>query len=307
MKFERVIIVRDKTRLEQLIERFNSKAQAQFYIESSGADFNFYELEHESFYNALSKIKEALSGVLKHKIIQRVFLPTYIFTKNDLVLVVGQDGLVANSAKYVNGQPIIGVNPDKKRYDGILLKHNPENLNSLLKKVLKNNYETINVTMAKATLNDGQTLLAFNDFYIGADSHISSRYTIQFGSKKEQQSSSGIIVSTGAGSSGWLSSIFNMANNVNNHNKRDKKNLKKTLDWDANRLAFVVREPFRSKMSQTNIGFGMISTQQKLKIESQMPAKGVIFSDGIEADFLNFNSGSIVEIGIADEKANLIL
>ena len=98
-----------------------------------------------------------------------------------------------------------------------------------------------------------------------------------------------------------------MANNVNNHNKRDKKNLKKTLDWDANRLAFVVREPFRSKMSQTNIGFGMISTQQKLKIESQMPVKGVIFSDGIEADFLNFNSGSIVEIGIADEKANLIL
>lgn len=307
MKFERVIIIRDKTRLEQLIERFNSKAQAQFYIESSGADFNFYELEHESFYNALSKIKEALSGVLKHKIIQRSFLSTYIFTKNDLVLVVGQDGLVANTAKYVNGQPIIGVNPDEKRYDGILLKHTPENLKSLLKKILKNNYETINVTMAKATLNDGQTLLAFNDFYIGADSHISSRYTIQFGSKKEQQSSSGIIVSTGAGSSGWLSSIFNMANNINNHNRHEKKNLKKTLDWGANRLAFVVREPFRSKMSQTNIGFGMISPQQKLKIESQMPAKGIIFSDGIEADFLNFNSGSIVEIGIADEKANLIL
>ena len=307
MKFERVIIIRDKTRLEQLIERFNSKAQAQFYIESSGADFNFYELEHESFYNALSKIKEALSGVLKHKIIQRSFLSTYIFTKNDLVLVVGQDGLVANTAKYVNGQPIIGLNPDEKRYDGILLKHTPENLKSLLKKVLKNNYETINVTMAKATLNDGQTLLAFNDLYIGADSHISSRYTIQFGSKKEQQSSSGIIVSTGAGSSGWLSSIFNMTNNINNYNKSNKKNLKTTLDWDDEKLVFAVREPFKSKMSQTDIGFGIITKQKKLKIESNMPTKGVIFSDGVEADFLNFNSGSLVEIGIADEKANLIL
>ena len=307
MKFERAIIIRDKTRLEQLIERFNSKAQAKFYIESSGGDFNFYELEHDIFYVALLKVKSDLRGILKHKVINRSFLPTYIFTENDLVLVIGQDGLVANTAKYVNGQPIIGINPDERRYDGVLLKHNPESFKNLLKKVLKNNYETIQVTMAKATLNDGQTLLAFNDFYIGADSHISSRYTIQFGSKKEQQSSSGILVSTGAGSSGWLSSVFNMANNINNYNKRDKKNLKKTLDWDAQRLAFVVREPFRSKMSQTNIGFGMISPKQKLKIESNMPSKGVIFSDGIETDFLNFNSGSIVEIGIADEKANLIV
>lgn len=307
MKFERAIIIRDKTRLEQLIERFNSKAQAKFYIESSGGDFNFYELEHDTFYVVFSKVKSDLRGILKHKVINRSFLPTYIFTENDLVLVIGQDGLVANTAKYVNGQPIIGINPDERRYDGVLLKHNPESFKNLLKKVLKNNYETIQVTMAKATLNDGQTLLAFNDFYIGADSHISSRYTIQFGSKKEQQSSSGILVSTGAGSSGWLSSVFNMANNINNYNKRDKKNLKKTLDWDAQRLAFVVREPFRSKMSQTNIGFGMISPKQKLKIESNMPSKGVIFSDGIETDFLNFNSGSIVEIGIADEKANLIV
>lgn len=33
---------------------------------------------------------------------------------------------------------------------------------------------------------------------------------------------------------------------------------------------------------------------------------GVIFSDGIESDFLNFNSGSIATIGIAKEKARLV-
>ncbi len=45
MEFESVIIIRDKTRLEQLIERFNSKAQAKFYIKSSGGDFDFFELD----------------------------------------------------------------------------------------------------------------------------------------------------------------------------------------------------------------------------------------------------------------------
>jgi NAD kinase len=307
MKFERVIIIRDKTRLEQLIERFNSKAQAKFYIESSGGDFNFFEFEHETFYASLLKVKKSLDVFFKYKIIYRSFLPTYIFTEDDLILVIGQDGLVANSAKYVKGQPIIGINPDAERYDGVLLKHSPKNLKEVLKNVVKNNFEVKKVTLAKATLHDGQSLLAFNDFYIGADSHVSSRYTIEFNGKKERQSSSGIIVSTGAGSSGWLSSIFNMANNINHYKNTNKKNFNTILDWDDEKLVFAVREPFRSKMSQTDIGFGIITKQQELKIESNMPTKGVIFSDGIEADFLNFNSGCIVDIGIADEKANLII
>ena len=307
MKFERVIIIRDKTRLEQLIERFNSKAQAKFYIESSDGDFEFFEFEHNTFYESLSKVKNSINGILKYKVINRSFLPTYIFTENDLVLVIGQDGLVANTAKYVNGLPIIGINPDIERYDGILLKHSPKDLNSILKNVIKGSYETKQVTMAKATLNDGQVLLAFNDFYIGADSHVSSRYSIEFNGKKEQQSSSGIIISTGAGSTGWLSSIFNMTNNISKYYNSNKKDCGTTLEWNDNKLVFVVREPFLSKMSETNIGYGIITKNNKLRIESNMPTKGVIFSDGIESDFLNFNSGSIVEIGIADEKANLIL
>ncbi|MBV1923486.1 MAG: NAD(+)/NADH kinase [Flavobacteriaceae bacterium] len=307
MKFERIIIIREKTRLEQLIERFNSKAQAKFYIESSGGDFTFFELEHHTFYESLSKIKESIAEFLKYKIINRSFLPTYIFTENDLVLVIGQDGLVANTAKYVDGLPIIGINPDIERYDGVLLKHTPSDLKGILKNVIKGNFETKQVTMAKATLNDGQVLLAFNDFYIGADSHVSSRYSIDFKGIKEQQSSSGIIVSTGAGSTGWLSSIFNMTNNISGYYNTNSPTYGTNIDWNANKLIFVVREPFLSKMSQINIGHGIITKRNTLKIESNMPTKGVIFSDGIESDFLNFNSGSNVEIGIANEKANLII
>ena len=304
MKFERVIIIRDKTRLEQLIEKFNSKAQAKFYIEKSGSDFDFYINENKAFYKSFEKIKKVISKHLKFKIVDRYFLSTYIFTEKDLIVVIGQDGLLANTAKYVKTLPIIGINPDIDRYDGVLLKHNPETLNSILKNVFSNNFKTIKVTMAKATLNDGQTLLAFNDFYIGANSHVSSRYIIDFNGKTESQSSSGIIVSTGAGSTGWLSSIFNMVNNLKD--KYQELSSKK-LNWNENKLVFVVREPFLSKTSKTDIGYGIITKKSTLKIESNMPNNGVIFSDGIESDFLNFNSGSIVEIGISNEKANLVV
>ena len=307
MTFEKAIIIRDKTRLEQLIERFNSKAQARFYIESSGSDFGFYEAEHEQFYRSLDTVRESVTRHLKNKIIYRSFLPTFLFSEEDLIIVLGQDGLIANTAKYVGCLPMVGVNPDATRYDGILLKHTPDKLDVLLRKVLSGSFSTKSVTMARATLNDGQSLMAFNDFYIGANSHVSSRYTLDFMGERESQSSSGIIVSTGAGSTGWLSSVFNMANRIHSFYGNKNNVCGSKLSWDDDKLVFVLREPFRSKTSAINQVFGYITGQKKLIIESSMPANGVIFSDGIETDFLNFNSGSTVEIGLADEKAQLIV
>ena len=70
---------------------------------------------------------------------------------------------------------------------------------------------------------------------------------------------------------------------------------------------FAVREPFQSKKTQADLNAGILTSQKKLVLESYMPTNGVIFSDGIETDFLNFNSGAIVTIGTAREKANLVI
>jgi hypothetical protein len=72
-------------------------------------------------------------------------------------------------------------------------------------------------------------------------------------------------------------------------------------------LYFSVREPFTSKMSQATLVFGKIGASQKLVLHSHMPENGVIFSDGIEADYLNFNSGAIAAIGLASRKAHLVI
>ncbi len=72
-------------------------------------------------------------------------------------------------------------------------------------------------------------------------------------------------------------------------------------------LLFAVREPFKSVRTQTNIVAGILQPPNLLRIESLMPNNGVIFSDGIEADFLKFNSGSVATIGIAPETGTLVM
>jgi hypothetical protein len=68
-----------------------------------------------------------------------------------------------------------------------------------------------------------------------------------------------------------------------------------------------VREPFVSRTSSAGIVFGQIARGQELVITSHMPDYGVIFSDGIEADYLAFNSGFIARVGLSERKAHLIV
>jgi NAD kinase len=304
MSFEYAIIVKNKTRLESLIERFNTKAQAKFYIESLGGNFEDYELEHEIFQNSLNSLQTQLSKVVKNKTVERVYLPSFIFSEKNLIVVIGQDGLVANTAKYAKGCPIVAVNPDKARYDGVLLPFDTTDFVVGVENVLSNQYHSKTMRFAEAKLNDGQRLLAFNELFIGASSHISARYKITFNQNTEEHSSSGLIISTSAGSTGWLSSIFNMAYGVTN--MFEKKLKPKRPKLNENELLFAVREPFESIRTQTGITIGIIKNQNHLTIESLMPTSGVIFSDGIETDFLKFNSGSIATIGIAPETAKIV-
>lgn len=305
MNIDYAIIVKNKTRLESLIERFNTKAQAKFYIERLGGNFEDYVSEHETFYHSLNLVQSQLTRIIKHKLVERTFMPSYIFSEKNIIVVIGQDGLVANTAKYSKGIPIIAINPDKQRYDGVLLPFDTSDFVVGVEKVIRNDYRSKTMRFAEAKLNDGQRLLAFNDLFIGASTHISARYKIYYNKSIEEQSSSGLIISTAAGSTGWLSSVFNMAYGVTGMFEKNLKPKRPTVK--DNELVFAVREPFQSITTQIGITAGLIRNQNTLKIESLMPTSGVIFSDGIETDYLKFNSGSIASIGIAKETARIVI
>lgn len=337
-KIETAIIVKRATRLEQLKTRFNTKDQAKFYIQSNKVafkqkkinlhsasmskkeimmeeaeaqdeaeqEYSEYEEENDQFQNALEFVQKQLATVLNVKILEQSYLSNYIFSEKEIVIVLGQDGLVANTAKYVDDIPIIGVNPDTSRFDGVLLNYVPENFMVAVNAVLNGTFKPKYVTMAEVKLNDGQTLLAFNDFFIGIETHSSARYTIDYNGTQEDQSSSGVIVATGAGSTGWFSSCFNMANGFVKEYYPSTKINYEPFPKDSKYLMFAVREPFKSQISQASIVIGKINEGETLKIESNMPKNGIIFSDGILSDYLEFNSGTIAEISISKQKAVLV-
>lgn len=310
----KIVLVFRETRLEELKARFNTVSQARFYVQSVGGDFLDYEREDAAYQEAVRDAAEALGRLGRVQKVHRRFLPNFVFGANDLVVAVGQDGLVANTLKYLDRLPLIGVNPEPARYDGQLLPFQVRDLAKIVPEVFRLKRPLRPVTMAKATLNNGQVLHAVNDLFIGPKSHSSARYTLRLDDRTERHSSSGVIVSTGLGSTGWLTSLLTGAtavaaafrNQQQSRGSRAAPVAPLRVPWDAPELYFTVREPFPSKTTGASLVFGRITADGPLEIESHMAERGVIFSDGIEADFLDFNAGTRAVIGIAERRGLLV-
>lgn len=304
----KIILIVRKTRLDELVARFNTESQARFYVEHLGADFSDYKREHENYKASVLEARRLLSRMGRLQTIDREFITNFIFGHTDTVVVLGQDGLVANVLKYLNGQPVIGVNPDPDRWEGILLPFSVPELPNVIPDVFAGSRSFRKVTMAKVELNDGQTLYGVNDLFIGPKSHTSAHYELRIGDHSETHSSSGIIVSTGLGSTGWFRSILagatGIASSLSGKSLQGKPH--GNFEWDADYLYFSVREPWPSKNSSAETTFGRITRKKPLKLISQMPENGVIFSDGIENDFIEFNSGTLASITVAEKKGHLV-
>lgn len=303
----RVVLVTRRTRLEELIARFHTVAQARFYVEHLGADFGDYEREHGNYLHAKAELSAALHGHPRVQQIDRAFVPNYLFNDDDLVLALGQDGLVANILKYLHGQPLAGINPDPARHDGVLLPFTAGDFARVLPELLADRRPSKAVTMARASLADGQTMLAVNDLFIGPRTHTSARYELSFAGRSEAQSSSGVIIATGLGSTGWMTSIVTGSLNIEaawNHGPMHGQY--RPFDWDAPVLRFAVREPFPSRGFGAQLVYGELDREHPLVLRSQMADHGVIFSDGVETDFLEFNAGATARIDIAPVQGRLL-
>jgi len=309
-RFSRIVIVTKRTHLQDLLERFVTEAQARFYLEHMGLSFSDYEDAHTAYAGAMDAVVAALPSTPRHVIVDRALLPMFAFEERDLVVTLGGNGLVVNVAKYLDGQPLVAVNPDPRRHEAILVPFRVDGFRSQIRSIVEGRMEIRPVTMAEARLNDGQILLAFNDLFVGRRDHASARYRIEVDGRAEEQSSSGVIISTGAGSTGWLKSIVDGALRIVRICCPEAKGLPAAIntrfDWSADWLRFAVREPFTSSRTGAGIIFGVVGSGEAIRIISRMPEGGVIFSDGVFDDAIAFNSGAIVEIRVSARKASLV-
>lgn len=305
----KIVLVVRATRLADLKAKFATKSQARFYVNSLGADFGDYEREDSSYQNAIGKAQQSLGELGRVQIVQRSFLPNFVFGPEDIVVALGQDGLVANTLKYLTIQPLVGVNPDPERWDGQLLPFRVSELSQVVREILRGGRKTHEVTMAEARLNTGLSLCAVNDLFVGLKSHGSARYRISIGGNAENHSSSGVIVSTGLGSTGWLKSLITGATGVARASAGEPGAAYPDVrfPWESDFLYFTVREPFPSNTTGTSLLHGKVTPDLPLVLESMMGENGVIFSDGIEQDFLDFNSGTRATISLAARKGRLVV
>ncbi len=291
----RVVVITRETEYEMLLARHATRGQAEFFLQERGQSIDQLDYRHVRFAQSLHQIMAAIPHDWRRNRVQRTELDRFLFEPEDLIVAVGQDGLVANTAKYLSGQQVIGVNTDKDLFDGILVPFSTDEAIKLLAPAMHGETVTESRTMVEATLDDGQRLLALNELFLGHSTHQSARYQIISTTGRERQSSSGIIISTGTGATGWARSIH--------RSRTDKLSLPNPED---KRLAYYVREAFPSVATGTDISSGLVGENETLKVLSEMNENGVIFGDGIETDYMDFNWGQQVSVGVARDTLELV-
>ena len=290
----RAVLVTRQTDFERLLALHATREQAAFFLRSRGQDLAVLQRQHEVFLEALREVQAAIPGDWRVARAKRDELDRFLFSPEDVVLAVGQDGLVANVAKYLRGQPVLGVNPAPELNEGALVRLRPDQVGRLIVAAAERTVAIERRTMAKATLDDGRTLTALNEIFVGHRSHQSARYTITAGGASERQSSSGVIVATGTGATGWARSIMTSTH------------ASVPLQPADRRLAFFVREPWPSVATGASISSGAVSEAATLTIVSNMNDGGVIFADGLEQDHLRFDWGRGVEVAPSTATLNLV-
>jgi len=305
MVLDKIIIVTKKTVLEELLLEHATASQARFYLESRGKDFDNYLNSHKDYRTIVDETISKLPGEYRKQIIDKSLIPTHQFDEHDIVVVVGDPGLFVNVAKYVGLQPIISINGEPEKYEDIFTTCKPKQIGKTIYKVSNGSVKIEELTMAEATLDDGQKMLAINDLFIGKRTQVSARYTISQNSINEMQSSSGVVVSTGTGSTAWMRAILTGAYGILKSNG-DLKYDRERFERDSDYLRYFVREPFPTKTTGCSMTTGYVSKESPLNIVSNMAEDGVIFSDGIEKDYISFNAGTSVKIMPAKNKVQLV-
>jgi hypothetical protein len=292
----RVVVISRITELAELQARHGTRSAAAFFLRQRGQDLDEAIARDAAAGAAIATVSGAIPVDWRRGHVERADLPRFLFAPDDIVVVVGPDGLVANVAKYVDGQPVIGIDPEPGRNPGVLVRHTPSSTGALLAAVRVDKCDYELRTMVSARLDDGQELLGLNDAYVGHATHQSSRYLIGTpDGRRERHSSSGVVVGTGTGSTGWCASIAH-----------DRAGAPPLPGARAETLAWFVREAWPSPATGASITSGTLAGDDRLELVAQ--AEGLVaFADGLESDRLTLAYGQRITLGVAGRRLRLVM
>jgi NAD kinase len=294
----RLVIVHRRTELQELLDRHATRGQAEFFLRTRGRTLQEVQERHDRLTVALATVRAAVPGEWRHAEVERADLSRFLLTPEDIIAVVGQDGLVANAAKYLNGQPVIGIDPEPGANPGVLVRHTPGAAAKLLREAgLAGPVKRLRcreLATVTARLDDGQELSGLNEVFIGHASHQSARYQLTTpDGRAERHSSSGLIVSTGTGATGWCASIAL---------ERGGRALPAPTDP---RLAWFVREAWPSPITGASLTEGMLAAGEALRV-TVASDQLVVFGDGMEDDRLTASWGQEILVQLGERPLRLV-
>lgn len=292
----RAVLVHRTTEYEELLARHGTHGQAAFFLSSRGRSIDEVAERHHRAHRALAEVAAAVPLKWRQSRVERTDLDRFLFAPEDVVVVVGQDGLVANAAKYLRGQPVVGIDTDPGRNPGVLVRHRPGDAAKLLDAALSSSGAD-ELTMVEAVADDTQRLLALNEIYLGPPGHQTARYRLgpdDQAAASEPQASSGLLVGTGTGATGWLRSLW------------QQRGSGLALPGPADpRLIWFVREAWPSPTTGTSLVEGVLEGSERLRVTVESD-RLVAFGDGMEADSLELTWGQTIRVGRSDTALRLI-
>jgi hypothetical protein len=291
----RVVLVSRPSELDELLGRHGTRAAAGFFLRQRGRDLDQVATRHEALRAALTTAGAGIPASWRRGHVDRDDLPRFLFGPEDIVVAVGQDGLVANVAKYLDGQPVIGVDPEPGRNAGVLVRHAADATADLLRAAAAGTAEARSLTMVSAALDDGQELIGLNEVYIGHPTHQSSRYVIGTSDgRRERHSSSGVVIGTGTGATGWCASI-----------SRQRSDSPPLPEPQEPALCWFVREAWPSPATGVSLTSGQLGADESLEITSE-GERAVVFADGVETDHLTLAWGQRVTVSVSTRRLHLV-
>ena len=289
----RAVIVR-RPEFDELMDRYSTRGQVEFVLRSRGRTLESVERAHEAHVSALAHVRAGIPDGWASADVERDSLSRFLFAPEDVIVVVGPDGLVANVSKYAGDQTVVGINSVPQSNAGVLVRCTPDQGVAALGRIDAGaDLRVDQLTMVRASADDSRTLTALNEVFIGHHSHQSARYELSVGSSVERQSSSGVVVSTGTGATGWGASL-----------KRGR-HMGELPAPTSRSLAWFVREAWPSPYTGVEHTEGLLDDGEDLSLVVGSESL-VLFGDGMESDRLTLTWGQHVRIARAPRALALV-